>query len=77
MDEKTLLQLKKKVENARDEKSRAEGALQQLQARLKDEFGVKNEEEAEKLLDKMKGELEKVRKDLDKVVTELEDTYGI
>jgi 50S ribosomal subunit-associated GTPase HflX len=76
MDEKTLLQLKNKVDRAKEEKSRAEGALQQLRARLKEEFSVSTEEEAEDLLQQMRDELATVNKELEKVVADMEERYG-
>ena len=68
--------LQKKVERLKTDKSKAEGALEQLKKQLADDFDCDSVEEAEKLIDeleaKQKADEERFQKDLH----EFEKTYG-
>jgi len=50
IDEKTFTALKRKVDNARSERDRAEGQLDAAMQRLEDEFGCKSLPAAKKKL---------------------------
>lgn len=75
--EQRLLNLKEKIETAKSEKSRAEGALAQLMARLKEEFSVNTEEEGEALLQKLQEQAKDLAEKVDAQVDKMEDTYGL
>lgn len=58
------------------EASRSEGALQQLMARLKQEYGCDSLEEAEALLKKLEREQERLEGKVKKKTEEFEAEYG-
>ena len=64
--------LKKQVERCRREADKAKGALGQLTAQLKKEFGCSTVEEAEKLLASLARDEERLEKEFDKVVKNFE-----
>jgi len=67
--------LKKRVDDSRQEASRAEGALSQLKKDLKDQFGVGSLKDADKLLKKMEADLEKAEGVFDKALAEFEKEW--
>jgi predicted nucleic acid-binding Zn-ribbon protein len=60
-----LLQLQKKLENAKEEKARMEGELKSLLKRLADDFGTDKISEVEKRLAGMKQQAEKLRQQIE------------
>lgn len=60
MDVKELTGIKDKIEKAKQERSRAEGAIQNIKDHWKNEYGFNSIEEAE-------NELEKVSKEIDRL----------
>ncbi len=58
METKRFEQLKREVESARSEAAQAKGAFEQLMKQLKEEFGCRSVEEAQKLLRKLEKEAE-------------------
>lgn len=67
-------ELKRKVDRARQERDRAEGALRQIQSDMS-KFGVKTKKEAEKRLGKMKIELEELQRAFDLELKEFMDKW--
>jgi hypothetical protein len=75
--EQRLLNLKDKIETAKSDKARAEGALAQLQARLAEEFNVNDVDAAEDLLEKLRAETAELEKKIEASVIEMEAKYGL
>lgn len=69
---KKLLQLKKKVDDAREALTKHKGRREELMRRLESEHGVASEEEARKLLRKLRKEAEKLEEELEERVAEIE-----
>lgn len=67
--------LKRSVEDAQREADRAQGALDQLMKRLKDEFKCTTLKEARTLLDELKGKAEKAEAAYTKAVTDYEKKW--
>jgi predicted transcriptional regulator len=67
--------LKRQEEESRREADRAQGALENLLKRLKEEFGCASEEEAQKLLKRLSKESEKLEASLEEKVRRLEEEY--
>jgi len=65
-DLKQFLRLKEEVEEARSQAEQAKGAAKQIQARLKDEFGCKDLEAAEKLDATLAKEEKKLEREYEK-----------
>jgi predicted transcriptional regulator len=68
--------LKRQEEESRREADRAQGALENLLKRLKEEFGCSGEEEAQRLLRRLSKESEKLEASLEEKVKRLEEEYG-
>lgn len=69
-------EIKAKVANLQAEAARAEGALQQTQQRLKDEFGVETVDESEKLLEKLQAKADKATKKYEAKLAAFEEKWG-
>ncbi len=63
-------ELKRKVDRARQERDRAEGALRQIQSDMSGRFGVKTKKEADSRLKKMRIELENLQSGFDSELKE-------
>ena len=74
-DVETYLKLKNKLENAQQQRDKAQGALEEVQNQLKEKFGCKNLKDAKIKLQEMEKELEKTRKQRDKKITEFEEEW--
>lgn len=74
--EKTLLDLKKKIENAKAERDRAEGALEESWKRVKAEFGATTLEEIEHLLDDLDAQIDKLEKEIAQDLAELKKGFA-
>lgn len=59
-----LLQLQKKIEDAKGEKARLEGELKALVKRLMEEFGSDNPKEVERKIEGMKQQAERLRRQI-------------
>ncbi len=57
--------LKRKAEQMRQERDRAQGRLEEAQKRLKAEFKIDTVEEAEKLLKKLSGQEDEAREEFE------------
>ncbi len=75
-DEKTLLDLRKKVDDAKNEAARLEGSLNEMTRRLKEDFGVDDLKEAKILLKKKKSEMEKMDAEFKEKLDELLSLLG-
>jgi len=70
-----LLDLKRKIDEAVEEKTRIDGKIQHLKDEMKERFGISSLGKAEKKLDEMEEELTKERELFKKEVEELEFLY--
>jgi len=77
MDVNELVSIKKKIEAAKVEKSRAEGALEELETRLKTEFKLNSFEDAEAHLEHLDNEITALEKDIQKGMADLRDRYDL
>ncbi len=60
---------------AERDQARIEGNLEQLRAKLKEEFGVSNLKKADQLLDQLTEEEKTLQEKLNKEMKELEESY--
>lgn len=70
--ESRLLALQNKIEDAKELRARAEGALAECKKQLKVDFKVNDLKEAKALLAKLEAEAAQLEKDLEKGLSELE-----
>lgn len=70
-----LMKMREEMDRVKEEVSRSEGALAQLQKRLKEEFLVDTEEEGEAKLKEMNTRILHMQNDLSEIVAELEQEY--
>ena len=73
--EQELLDLKKKIEQAKQEKSKEEGRLESLMERLKKEHGVDNLLQATKKVESLDGEIKTLEEDFEKEYQNLKGNY--
>jgi len=74
--EQKLLSLKQKIESAKTEKSKLDGAMESLKKRLLDEFGCKTVKQAEKKIEEMKEKLKSLNNDIQEKLKSIEEEYG-
>lgn len=67
-----LEKLQKRIEQAKESKAKAEGALEKIKEDLQKEFGVKTIEEAQDKLDELKKELSSAEKKLNENLDKIE-----
>ena len=77
LDERDLLDLKKKVDEAKSTVSELTGQKTALMKQLKDDWSCATIEQAEKKLKTMKKEIENLEQSIKEGVTELEEKYNI
>lgn len=65
--------LKKKIEESKQKRAKAEGAIEQAMIRLEKEFGCKSLDEAEKKLETLDAEIASDEKKLEKMMEEIEN----
>ena len=65
--------LKKKIEESKQKRAKAEGAIEQAMIRLDKEFGCKSLDEAEKKLGTLDAEIRSDEKRLESMMKEIED----
>ena len=75
--EQDLLALKRKIDQAKSDQARAEGALEETQARLKEEFGFTSLEQVDAELARLDDEIQRAEADLQQQVRELKEAYGV
>ena len=76
MNEKELLELKDKVDEAKQVVSELTGQRNALLKQLKDDWGCKTIEEAETKLAKMDKDIDVLEKKIEKGISELEEKYN-
>ena len=67
-----LEELKKKIDSAKNKKARAEGTLDGIKKRLKEEFGVSTLKEAQEKLSTLEADIEKDESRLKELLEELD-----
>lgn len=72
ISEKEYQRLKTDAQNAKSEFERAQGALEEMESRLKKEFKCSNLEEAEQLLEELKEEETKAERNFNKAKEDYE-----
>lgn len=72
-----LLDIKEKIEEAKNSKAKAEGKLEEHMSRLKKEFGVTSIAQAENKLVKLEKEEAALEKELNEGMEELEKEYAL
>ena len=65
--------LKRKIEESKQKRAKAEGAIEQAMIRLEKEFGCKSLDEAEKKLETLDAEIRSDKKRLEGMMKEIED----
>ena len=68
-----LEQARKKLNEAKQSRAEAEGALKQLTQQLKDDFGVKDLSGGKKKLEEIRTELESLNSRISEEMTQLEE----
>lgn len=76
MTETQLLELKKKIEEARQTTSELKGHQGALLKQLKDDWKCSDVKEAEKLIEKMDKEILALNKSIEEKLKELEEKYN-
>lgn len=64
--------IKKRIEESKQKRAKAEGAIEQAMIRLEKEFGCKSPDEAEKKLEVLDAEIRSDEKKLEKMMEEIE-----
>lgn len=77
MTEKDLLRLKGEVDKAKSTVAELNGQLTAMMKQLKKDWGVSSVDEGEKLLKKMKKDLETLEEKIEKGVNEIEEKYEV
>lgn len=77
MTENELLDLKKQIEEAKTQVAELEGTRKHLMKELKDDWGCGSVEEAEKKLNTMESDLDKLRDKINKGIEELTEKYDL
>lgn len=72
---KQLLDMRRKVDDAKAKVQRLEGQVDSARSRMKQEFGVDNLDAAQKLLGEMDGKLSEMEKRFNEGVTQLSGAY--
>jgi len=75
MNEDQFKRLRKEVEDARTEADRAQGALDQLMSRLKEEFDCSDLKSAKKLLEELRAKKERAAAAFDKAARDYEKKW--
>ena len=65
--------IKKRIEESKQKRAKAEGAIEQAMIRLEKEFGCKSLDEAEKKLEVLDAEIRSDEKKLEKMMEEIEN----
>jgi len=65
--------LRRKIQKAKENKSQNDGVIKQLKKQLKDEFDCSDIKSAKQLLKKKKAKFEKLEKEIDEKLSDLEE----
>jgi len=72
-----LLDLKDKIDKAKEGKAKAEGKMEELMARLKKDFDITSLVGAKRKLEKLEKEAADIKKELDDGLADLEKEYDL
>lgn len=75
MSNRKLLEIKQRLADARTGKARAEGVIQNIRKRLKNDFDCANEEEAQEKLKALEKEISGLNEKIAAGVKRLEESY--
>jgi hypothetical protein len=73
MNIEEIKEIQEKIKTAQNQAARAEGNQQQILSNLREEFGVSNVEEAEKLLDEIKTQQKECESELEILMEEIKN----
>ena len=76
MTEQDLLKLKQQIDNAKSERAKQEGVLENQMEQLKTTFKCKSVKEAKRLLNEMETELEDISQRIKQGLAEIEENYS-
>lgn len=65
------------MEKSKEEKNKLEGQIETLMKELKDEFDIKNIEEAEEEIEALLAEIEETESELEDKLNKLEDEFNV
>jgi len=71
-----LLNLKNRIEEAKEERTRLEGQLEQLQKRLKEDFNCDTPEEAEAYILELESQASKLEQEVSEGVATIKEELG-
>lgn len=77
MNEKELLKLKEKINNAKSEVSELKGQEKYLIKELKDNWNCASIEDAKKTLKKLEVDIQQIDQKIDEATRELEEKYNV
>lgn len=77
MNKQDLLDLKREVDDAKNEVTRLEGQLELLMKDLKEKHGCSTIKAAEAVLEKTQGEIDNLEEQIKNGIAELEERYEI
>ena len=73
--ESRLLDLRRKVDEAKEEKAKLEGQIEQLETILRDEFNCSSLEEGQALLEKITEEVDKLTAEMEEELDAIESEH--
>lgn len=76
MNEKELLKIKERIDDAKSEINKLEGKQASLLDQLKEQFNCSSIKEAEKQLDKQSKQIEELEQQIEEGVAELKNKYN-
>ena len=77
MEHQDLLDLKEKIDQAKEKSAELKGQLKGLYKELSDDWGCANIEQAERQVTKMESDIEKLNTQINEGVEELEEKYNV
>lgn len=73
MNIQELEELKEKIDKAKEDKAKTEGAIEQIEKRWKDEFECSSVDEVKTKIEKTKNEVEELTVKRDKYIEEIQE----
>lgn len=73
MTAESLQELRKKIDKAKSEKARAEGAIEQIEKQWKDDFDCDGVDAVKKLIDDTREQIDSLSKKLESYIREITD----
>ena len=77
MEHQDLLDLKEKIDQAKEKSAELKGQLKGLTKELSDDWGCTTIEQAERKVTKMESDIEKLNTQINEGVEELEEKYNV